>query len=125
MDFGWPFRLGPRHRGDDDRKSSLRPDLEAHARMSAYRDRIARRRVHGRMAVKLTPDAGWRNPEPAGPYDLVVIGAGPAGLAAAETAVEQGAKVALVERHRLGGASLWTGSVPSKAIIRTARLYAD
>jgi pyruvate/2-oxoglutarate dehydrogenase complex dihydrolipoamide dehydrogenase (E3) component len=77
------------------------------------------------MAVKLTPDAGWQNPEPAGPYDLVVIGAGPAGLAAAETAVEQGAKVALVERHRLGGASLWTGSVPSKAIIRTARLYAD
>ena len=39
--------------------------------------------------------------------------------------MERGAKVALIERHLLGGASLWTGSVPSKAIIRTARLYAE
>jgi pyruvate/2-oxoglutarate dehydrogenase complex dihydrolipoamide dehydrogenase (E3) component len=69
--------------------------------------------------------AGWRNPDPAEVYDLLVIGAGPAGLAAAEAAVERGAKVALIERHLLGGASLWTGSVPSKSIIRTARLYAD
>jgi pyruvate/2-oxoglutarate dehydrogenase complex dihydrolipoamide dehydrogenase (E3) component len=69
--------------------------------------------------------AGWRNPEPVQAYDLLVIGGGPAGLAAAEAAVERGAKVALIERHLLGGASLWTGSVPSKAIIRTARLYAD
>jgi len=58
-------------------------------------------------------------------YDLVVIGAGPAGLAAAEAAAAGGAKVALIERHRLGGVSLSTGSVPSKAIIRTSRLYAD
>ena len=69
--------------------------------------------------------AGWRNPDPAGPYDLVVIGAGPAGLAAAEVAIERGAKVALIESHLLGGVSLLTGSVPSKAIIRTSRLYAD
>jgi pyruvate/2-oxoglutarate dehydrogenase complex dihydrolipoamide dehydrogenase (E3) component len=69
--------------------------------------------------------AGWRNPDPAQAYDLLVIGAGPAGLAAAEAAVERGAKVALIERNLLGGASLWTGSVPSKSIIRTARLYAD
>ena len=54
-----------------------------------------------------------------------MIGAGPAGLAAAEVAVERGVKVALIERHLLGGASLWTGSVPSKSLICTARLYAD
>jgi pyruvate/2-oxoglutarate dehydrogenase complex dihydrolipoamide dehydrogenase (E3) component len=69
--------------------------------------------------------ADWRNPDPIAAYELLVIGAGPAGLAAAEAAVERGAKVALIERHLLGGASLWTGSVPSKSIIRTARLYAD
>jgi pyruvate/2-oxoglutarate dehydrogenase complex dihydrolipoamide dehydrogenase (E3) component len=65
--------------------------------------------------------AGWQNPDPARPYDLLVVGAGPAGLAAAEAAVARGAKVALIERYRLGGVSLLTGSVPSKTIIRSAR----
>jgi pyruvate/2-oxoglutarate dehydrogenase complex dihydrolipoamide dehydrogenase (E3) component len=69
--------------------------------------------------------SGWRNPRTAGRYDLVVLGAGPAGLAAADAAVEVGAKVALIERHLLGGVSLLTGSVPSKAILRTSRAYAD
>lgn len=57
-------------------------------------------------------------------YDLIVIGGGPAGLAAAEAAAARGARVALIEKHLLGGASLWSGSVPSKALIGTARLYA-
>ncbi len=69
--------------------------------------------------------AGWRNPDPKRPYDLLVIGAGPAGVAAVEAAIEGGAKVALIENHLLGGVSLLTGSVPSKSIIRTSRLYAD
>jgi len=68
---------------------------------------------------------GWQNPDPAVPYDLLIVGAGPAGLAAAEAAVAGGAKVALIERYRLGGVSLLTGSVPSKTIIRSSRLYAD
>ena len=68
---------------------------------------------------------GWQNPVAARPYDLLIIGGGPAGLAAAADAVDRGAKVALIERHFLGGVSLLTGSVPSKAIIRTSRLYAD
>ena len=68
---------------------------------------------------------GWQNPLPPDVYDLLVIGAGPAGLAAAEAAVEGGAKVALIERHLIGGVSLLNGAVPSKAIIRTSRLYAD
>jgi pyruvate/2-oxoglutarate dehydrogenase complex dihydrolipoamide dehydrogenase (E3) component len=67
----------------------------------------------------------WRNPRPAGRYNLVVIGGGPAGMVAANAAASIGAKVALVERALLGGNSLNVGCVPSKAIIRTSRLYAD
>jgi len=68
---------------------------------------------------------GWQNPDPTQSYDLLILGGGPAGLAAAEYAIDRGAKVALIERHLLGGVSLLTGSVPSKSIIRTSRLYAD
>lgn len=68
---------------------------------------------------------GWQNPTPRGPYHLLVIGAGPGGLVAARAAAALGAKVALIEGHRLGGASLNYGCVPSKAIIRTSRLYAE
>ncbi|MFZ1470444.1 MAG: mercuric reductase [Paracoccaceae bacterium] len=67
----------------------------------------------------------WRNPDPAGRYNLVVIGAGPAGLVAARGAAAFGAKVALVERHLIGGDCLNVGCIPSKALIRSTRLYAD
>jgi pyruvate/2-oxoglutarate dehydrogenase complex dihydrolipoamide dehydrogenase (E3) component len=67
----------------------------------------------------------WRNPLPAGRYALVVVGAGPAGLVAAQAAAALGARVALIERDRLGGDCLNAGCVPSKAIIRTSRLYAE
>jgi len=69
--------------------------------------------------------AAWSNPKPAGRYQLVIVGAGPAGLVAAETAAALGVKVALVERHLIGGTCLNTGCVPSKSIIRTSRLYAE
>jgi pyruvate/2-oxoglutarate dehydrogenase complex dihydrolipoamide dehydrogenase (E3) component len=68
---------------------------------------------------------GWRNPKPAGRYNLVVVGGGPAGLVAASTAAAIGAKVALVERALLGGGCLNVGCIPSKTIIRTSRLYAE
>jgi pyruvate/2-oxoglutarate dehydrogenase complex dihydrolipoamide dehydrogenase (E3) component len=67
----------------------------------------------------------WRNPKSTDKYNLVVIGAGPAGLVAARAAAALGAKVALIERSLIGGDCLNVGCVPSKAIIRTARLYAD
>jgi len=67
----------------------------------------------------------WRNPRPRDPYHLLVIGAGPAGLVAARGAAALGARVALVECHLLGGDSLNYGCVPSKTLIRTARLYAE
>ena len=66
----------------------------------------------------------WINPVPKPLYDLVIVGGGPAGLAAAEWAIRLGLRVALIERHRLGGGSLNTGTVPSKAIIRTAGVRA-
>ena len=59
--------------------------------------------------------AGWRNPRPGGRYNLVIIGAGQAGLAAAYAAAGQGATVALVARALFGGANLNVGGVPSKA----------
>lgn len=67
----------------------------------------------------------WRNPSPVERYDLVVVGAGPAGLAAATAASGRGVQVALVEREHFGGTCLNTGCVPSKAIIRTSRLCAE
>jgi pyruvate/2-oxoglutarate dehydrogenase complex dihydrolipoamide dehydrogenase (E3) component len=66
----------------------------------------------------------WRNPQPSGIYDLVILGAGPAGLLAARGAATLGRKVALIERNLLGGNCLNVGCVPSKALIRTSRLYA-
>ncbi len=66
----------------------------------------------------------WNNPAPKGIYDLAVLGAGPAGLAAAEAAVRLGRSVALIEQYRIGGNSLNAGSIPSKAIISSARLFA-
>jgi pyruvate/2-oxoglutarate dehydrogenase complex dihydrolipoamide dehydrogenase (E3) component len=67
----------------------------------------------------------WRNPQPQSRYDLVVVGGGTTGVVAAQAAARTGAKVALVERHLLGGNCLNTGCIPSKALIRTSRLYAE
>jgi pyruvate/2-oxoglutarate dehydrogenase complex dihydrolipoamide dehydrogenase (E3) component len=71
------------------------------------------------------PSTAWHNPRPAQKYDLVILGGGPAGIMAARTAAALGAKVAIIERDRLGGACLNTGCIPSKAILKTSRLYAD
>lgn len=54
-------------------------------------------------------------------YDLIVIGGGSAGLVAAGGAATLGAKVALIEQNALGGDCLYTGCVPSKTIIKSAR----
>ncbi|CAH0177506.1 pyruvate/2-oxoglutarate dehydrogenase complex dihydrolipoamide dehydrogenase (E3) component [Pseudomonas sp. PvR086] len=67
----------------------------------------------------------WVNPHAAERYHLVIVGAGPAGLGAAKTAVALGARVALIECRLIGGDCLNNGCVPSKVIIRTAQLYAE
>lgn len=67
----------------------------------------------------------WKNPTPDGRYNMVVIGAGTAGLVTAAGAAGLGAKVALIERGLMGGDCLNFGCVPSKAIIRSARVAAE
>lgn len=67
----------------------------------------------------------WVNPEPAPRYNLVVVGAGTAGLVTAAGAAGLGARVALVEKHLMGGDCLNVGCVPSKCLIRCARAAAD
>lgn len=67
----------------------------------------------------------WKNPRPSGRYNLVVVGAGTAGLVTAAGAAGLGAKVALVERHLMGGDCLNVGCVPSKALIRAGRAAAE
>lgn len=57
-------------------------------------------------------------------YDILAIGGGTAGLVTAAGAASLGARTALVERDRLGGECLWTGCVPSKAMIGSARIAA-
>lgn len=54
-------------------------------------------------------------------FDVVIVGGGSAGLLAAEVAAQMGVKAALVERDRLGGDCLWTGCVPSKALLASAK----
>ena len=72
------------------------------------------------LLANVHPD-GWTNPAPSGCYNLVVIGAGTAGLVTAAGAASLGARVALIERHLMGGDCLNVGCVPSKGIIRAAR----
>ncbi len=81
--------------------------------------------VHNRALVSAVHPPGWVNPRPAGRYNLVVIGAGTAGLVSAAGAAGLGARVALVERHLLGGDCLNYGCVPSKALLRAAHAAHD
>ena len=80
--------------------------------------------THNQTLVSNVHPPDWTNPAPAARYNLVVIGGGTAGLVTAAGAAGLGAKVALVEKHFLGGDCLNVGCVPSKAIIRAARAAA-
>ncbi len=77
---------------------------------------------HNRKLAANVRPPNWTNPVPDGRYNLVVIGGGTAGLVAAAGAAGLGARVALIERERMGGDCLNAGCVPSKALIRTARV---
>ncbi len=86
---------------------------------------IAPNDSHNQRLIANVHPRDWVNPEPARRYNLVVIGAGTAGLICAAASAGLGAKVALVERELMGGDCLNVGCVPSKAIIRSARVAAD
>ena len=80
---------------------------------------------YNRKLIQNVHPPQWVNPEPSGRYNVVVIGAGTAGLVTAAVAGALGAKVALIEKHLMGGDCLNVGCVPSKAMIRAARAWAD
>jgi len=79
---------------------------------------------HNQKWVSYVHPANWTNPRPSGNYNLLVVGAGPAGLVAAIGAAGLGAKVAIVEKHLMGGDCLNVGCVPSKALISAAKVAA-
>ena len=81
--------------------------------------------AHNQELVASVHPAEWINPTPGGRYNLVVVGAGTAGLVSAIGAAGLGAKVALVERDLMGGDCLNYGCVPSKALIRSSRAAYD
>ena len=55
-------------------------------------------------------------------FDIAIIGAGSGGITAAKFAAKLGAKTALVEKGRIGGDCTWTGCVPSKALLKAAKV---
>lgn len=85
---------------------------------------LPRDEYNRRLVANVHP-SDWVNPEPTGRYNIVVIGAGTAGLITAVVAASLGAKVALIEKHLMGGDCLNVGCVPSKGVIRAARAWAD
>lgn len=80
---------------------------------------------HNQKLVSHVHPHDWVNPEPQDRYHMVVIGAGTAGLVTAIVAAGLGAKVALVERHFMGGDCLNIGCVPSKGVISAARAWSQ
>ena len=80
---------------------------------------------HNRLLIHNVHPPDWQNPQPSTKYNLVVIGAGTAGLVTAVVAAALGAKVALVEKHLMGGDCLNVGCVPSKAMVRAARAWSN
>lgn len=80
---------------------------------------------HNRKLLENVHPPSWVNPEPAPRYHMVVVGAGTAGLVSAAGAAGLGARVAIIERHLMGGDCLNVGCVPSKGVIRASRAWQD
>ena len=99
--------------------------MEASPKMFESMVRVLPEDEYNRELVENVHPPTWINPEPAPRYNLVVLGGGTAGLVTAAGAAGLGAKVALVERHLLGGDCLNVGCVPSKCLIRSSRVFAD
>lgn len=86
---------------------------------------IEPRDEHNLRLIANVHPADWVNPEPAERYHLVVVGAGTAGLVSAAGAAGLGARVAIIERHLMGGDCLNVGCVPSKGVIRASRAWQE
>jgi pyruvate/2-oxoglutarate dehydrogenase complex dihydrolipoamide dehydrogenase (E3) component len=99
--------------------------LEHSSSNSTVTSLVAPQDEHNLRLLAHTHPVDWHNPPPRNPYNLVVVGAGTAGLVAAAGAAGLGARVALVEKHLMGGDCLNYGCVPSKGLIRCATAWAD
>src|SRR5688572_27954335 len=92
-------------------------------------DKVLRRllphEVYMRILAENVHPTKWVNPPGNGSFNLVVLGAGTAGLITAIVGASFGAKDALVEKHLMGGDCLNVGCVPTKSLIRAARACAD
>ena len=99
--------------------------MEAIRKPSPHMGRVLPEDRYNAELVANVHPPGRVNPDPAPRYNLVVVGAGTAGLVAAAGAAGLGAKVALVERHLLGGDCLNVGGGPSKGLIRSSRVMHD
>ena len=81
--------------------------------------------VHNETLLSHVHPPTWENPKPSGKYNIVVLGAGTAGLITAAGSAGLGAKAALIEREWMGGDCLNVGCVPSKALLSAARVAAQ
>jgi pyruvate/2-oxoglutarate dehydrogenase complex dihydrolipoamide dehydrogenase (E3) component/uncharacterized membrane protein YdjX (TVP38/TMEM64 family) len=105
--------------------SAVKPTLDTKYKPASFDQMMLVDDVHDRQLIENCHPPRWANPTPNGKYNLVVIGAGTAGLVSAAGAAGLGAKVALIERNLLGGDCLNVGCVPSKGVIRAARSAFD
>ena len=102
-----------------------KPRFDPNYRPAAFDEMTIAGDSYDQQLIENCHPPGWVNPKPAGKYNLIVIGAGTAGLVSAAGAAKLGAKVALIERNLMGGDCLNVGCVPSKAVIRVARAVID
>ncbi len=98
-----------------------KPRLDSNYEPASYEEMMIVDDAHDKQLIENCHPPRWVNPMPAGKYNLVVIGAGTAGLVSAAGAAGLGARVALIERNLMGGDCLNVGCVPSKGVIRAAR----
>lgn len=115
----------------DDQKPGLQPsiperdvDLASFAQDDLDSIGVAPLDEHNAKLLDCTHPKAWVDPTPKLKYNLVVIGAGTGGLVAAAGSAGLGARVALIESHLLGGDCLNVGCVPSKALLRCAKVAA-
>ena len=106
---------------EEDSAVAGKPLLDSKYVPTSYEAMLIVNDTHDKQLIENCHPPRWVNPKPLGKYNLVVIGAGTAGLVSAAGAAGLGAKVALIERNLLGGDCLNVGCVPSKGVIRAAR----
>src|SRR5262245_31469257 len=100
---------------------AAKPCFDPNYKPTAYQAMMLVDDAHDKRLIENCRPPRWVNPTPVGKYNLIVVGAGTAGLVSAGGAAILGAKVALIERNLMGGDCLNVGCVPSKGIIRAAR----